>query len=255
MEVHHHPHVEKKSFKEYLLEGLMIFLAVSMGFFAESLRETINKHEREQKLMEMFVEDLKNDTAKLRTVIQFTNTKKRKLDTLRKLVYAAAEKELDDTLYRKMYEIYKAWAPNASRFDPTERTLSQLEKTDAFSFISKQNISDSILSYKENNTFILSQYQMFRDYHQIKANEVAHTIFSGSLMEGYLENSKATDLPVRNKKSSLLTRDRNILELYGTKLYFVRGIMNIYLTAMEHQKDKAEKLMDLIKKEYHLENE
>ena len=39
MEVHHHPHVEKKSFKEYILEGLMIFIAVSMGFAAESLRE------------------------------------------------------------------------------------------------------------------------------------------------------------------------------------------------------------------------
>src|SRR3954452_22127443 len=39
MEVHHHPHVEKKNFKEYLLEGLMIFLAVTMGFFAENIRE------------------------------------------------------------------------------------------------------------------------------------------------------------------------------------------------------------------------
>jgi len=39
MEVHHHPDVEKKGFKEYLLEGLMIFLAVTMGFFAESYRE------------------------------------------------------------------------------------------------------------------------------------------------------------------------------------------------------------------------
>jgi hypothetical protein len=37
MEVHHHPHVEKKSFKEYLLEGLMIFVAVTMGFFAETI--------------------------------------------------------------------------------------------------------------------------------------------------------------------------------------------------------------------------
>jgi hypothetical protein len=27
MEVHHHPHVEKKVFKEYFLEFLMIFLA------------------------------------------------------------------------------------------------------------------------------------------------------------------------------------------------------------------------------------
>jgi hypothetical protein len=31
MEVHHHPHVGKKNFKEYLLEGLMIFLAVTLA--------------------------------------------------------------------------------------------------------------------------------------------------------------------------------------------------------------------------------
>ena len=46
MEVHHHPHVDsdshrKKGFKEYFLEFLMIFLAVTMGFFAENLRERI----------------------------------------------------------------------------------------------------------------------------------------------------------------------------------------------------------------------
>ena len=41
MEVHHHPDVEKKGLKEYILEGLMIFLAVFMGFMAESLREHI----------------------------------------------------------------------------------------------------------------------------------------------------------------------------------------------------------------------
>ncbi len=37
MEVHHHPNVEKKGLKEYILEGLMIFLAVSMGFIARSI--------------------------------------------------------------------------------------------------------------------------------------------------------------------------------------------------------------------------
>jgi hypothetical protein len=42
MEVHHHhPHVEKKNFKEYFLEFLMIFLAVTLWFFAENLREHI----------------------------------------------------------------------------------------------------------------------------------------------------------------------------------------------------------------------
>ena len=41
MEVHHHPdlHHKRKHFREYLVEFFMIFLAVTMGFFAESIRE------------------------------------------------------------------------------------------------------------------------------------------------------------------------------------------------------------------------
>jgi hypothetical protein len=42
MEVHHHPNVEKKSLKEYLLEGLMIFIAVCMVFLAETIREALS---------------------------------------------------------------------------------------------------------------------------------------------------------------------------------------------------------------------
>ena len=41
MEVHHHPDIprEKKHWKEYFLEFIMIFLAVTLGFFAlESYR-------------------------------------------------------------------------------------------------------------------------------------------------------------------------------------------------------------------------
>jgi len=42
MEVHHHPHVEKKGFKEYFLEFLMIFLVVTLGFIAENIREEVS---------------------------------------------------------------------------------------------------------------------------------------------------------------------------------------------------------------------
>jgi hypothetical protein len=50
MEVHHHPEVEKKALKDYILEGLMIFIAVTMGFFAESLREHINEHDKKKSI-------------------------------------------------------------------------------------------------------------------------------------------------------------------------------------------------------------
>src|ERR1700761_8268174 len=61
MEVHHHPHVEKRSFKEYFLEFIMIFLAVTMGFFAESIRESISDSGKEKEYMVTMIEDLKKD--------------------------------------------------------------------------------------------------------------------------------------------------------------------------------------------------
>jgi hypothetical protein len=60
MEVHHHPHLDsdshrKKNFKEYFLEFLMIFLAVTLGFFAESLREHINDKAKSEQYIQSFL--------------------------------------------------------------------------------------------------------------------------------------------------------------------------------------------------------
>ncbi len=43
MEVHAHPHniMHKKTWKEYSLEFFMLFLAVTLGFFAEGYREYV----------------------------------------------------------------------------------------------------------------------------------------------------------------------------------------------------------------------
>jgi hypothetical protein len=60
MEVHHHPHLpqgEKKKFKEYFLEFLMIFLAVTLGFIAENIRE----HTTETKSAHQYLESFRND--------------------------------------------------------------------------------------------------------------------------------------------------------------------------------------------------
>src|SRR5277367_4024167 len=57
MEVHHHPdlHHKKKKFKEYFLEFLMIFLAVTLGFFAENIRE----HFAEEKITKQYLESVR----------------------------------------------------------------------------------------------------------------------------------------------------------------------------------------------------
>ena len=72
MEVHHHPEIAhgKKSWKEYLLEGLMIFIAVTLGFIAENIRESITNHEHVKELTSQLVQGLKSDTALLNEIYQ-----------------------------------------------------------------------------------------------------------------------------------------------------------------------------------------
>ncbi|HEU5364034.1 MAG TPA: hypothetical protein VFU62_00795, partial [Hanamia sp.] len=82
MEVHHHPHVEKKGFKEYFLEFIMIFLAVTLGFFAENIREHITEKNRENEYIKSLLTDLNDDIRNFDSIIVFEKTGTQQLDTL-----------------------------------------------------------------------------------------------------------------------------------------------------------------------------
>src|SRR5215467_10790013 len=87
MEVHHHPHVNsdshrKKRFREYFLEFLMIFIAVTLGFFAESYRESIVNHEKEEDYMKSMVEDLQADTVTIAKTKGNLNRINKEIDTM-----------------------------------------------------------------------------------------------------------------------------------------------------------------------------
>ena len=61
MEVHHHSH-KPKNWKEYITEFVMLFAAVTLGFFAENVREhQIIEHKTEQNLHSIIL-DLKKDS-------------------------------------------------------------------------------------------------------------------------------------------------------------------------------------------------
>lgn len=64
MEVHHPHHpTHKKKFKEYIIEFLMLFTAVTLGFFAENVREIYVEKERAHELIERFEKDVKTNIA------------------------------------------------------------------------------------------------------------------------------------------------------------------------------------------------
>ena len=81
MEVHHHSHHPKK-WKEYITEFVMLFLAVSLGFMAENIREhQIEKH-REIAYLQNVHEDLKLDLINIDNVINSNTIRLQAMDTL-----------------------------------------------------------------------------------------------------------------------------------------------------------------------------
>ena len=66
MEVHHPHHPShKKKWSEYIIEFIMLFAAVTLGFFAENIREHQVLVERKNQNVEGIVQDLRKDSIQL----------------------------------------------------------------------------------------------------------------------------------------------------------------------------------------------
>ena len=133
MEVHHHPNVEKKRFKEYFLEFLMIFLAVTMGFFAENIRETITEHERANAFASFMIKDLEADTIQLKSYIKYFNYTANNVDTLMQLVVAADPKNIPSG---KLYW-YGLFGGASRNFVSNDATFQEMKSSGSLRYFDK----------------------------------------------------------------------------------------------------------------------
>ena len=158
MEVHHHPdlHHRKKHWKEYFLEFLMIFLAVTLGFFAESYREYLSDRTKEKEYIQSLVEDLKIDTTQLSSLIKQDDKWEIEIDTL--LVYFDSIHNISDNPFnRNMQPLF-----GFSEFIYTDRTMQQLKSAGGLRLIENMSVSDSIIAY-DAQAHVVSQSQEFLD--------------------------------------------------------------------------------------------
>lgn len=99
MEVHHHSHGPRK-FKEYITEFIMLFAAVTLGFFAENLREHQIEKEREIQFLENIHYDLEQDFNDINATIAFNIEKQKMNDSL---IIAYEKKGYETDLPRYYY--------------------------------------------------------------------------------------------------------------------------------------------------------
>ncbi len=139
----HHPNVEKKNFKEYVLEFIMIFLAVTLGFFAESIRENLTDHSKEKEYVQSMIADLKNDTSMLRDVIDINMRRVSGIDTFSALLNKSPLTADDE---KQLYILNSRYASNVASMDWNDGTIRQLLTSGNLRLMSGQGVSDSIPS-------------------------------------------------------------------------------------------------------------
>jgi hypothetical protein len=147
MEVHHHPdlHHEKKPWKEYLLEGLMIFLAVTLGFFAESLREHINEKSRAQDFAVALYADLKADTAEMHGYLKYHKVAVANIDTLMQLVSDNDPKQVPPA---KLYW-FGLWGGAFRVFIPHDATLTEMKNSGSLRFFANLKFNSKLEQYDQ----------------------------------------------------------------------------------------------------------
>jgi hypothetical protein len=249
MEVHHHPEVEKKGFKEYLLEGLMIFLAVAMGFFAESLRERMASNEKEHHYMEGLVQDLKKDTAEMTQVISLQTYFIKKMDSA---LGVAAEKLTDINFQDTFYHHFVIFYSFDILFVPHDKTLTQLKNAGGFGVIKNDAVVDSI---GELNVFYDQRVKFDGNYYLEYENK---TIDIGTqLMKmSALNNLDDRFSQVYPNHVEMFTRyDHPLIEQLYSWIRNLQACLIVYMSEEQEYREKTIRMIKLINKEYHLENE
>jgi len=100
MEVHHPHHPShKKKWSEYFLEFLMLFLAVTLGFFAENIREHQVLVERKNQNLEGIVQDLRKDSFQLAERISEYVIAMNNLEDQKFASYQYGKNQLDESNY------------------------------------------------------------------------------------------------------------------------------------------------------------
>ena len=165
MEVHHHPHVphHTKPWKEYIIEGIMIFVAVTLGYGAENIREHFVEKNKAIVNLQNIYKDLKDDSINFVIQTQSRNKQDSCTDIISRLY---DQKKIEQSIPT----LYAAHSYIALRIMPIMNTmaLDQIKSSGAINFIEDDRLKQEIQYYA--NSAIGLKTRELREFNFIDKN-------------------------------------------------------------------------------------
>ena len=263
MEVHHHSspapggtHTSRKKWTHYFWEFLMLFLAVFCGFLAENQREHMIEHQRAKAYAQSLYKDLQNDTADIRKAAVYENRIVSTIDSLVSFINSPDLSQKGGILY--YYMRIGCWRYDV---DWNKATIDQLissgnlryfTNTTLVTLISNYNTlsnmitrQDDGISEKRNRAVVYRDRIAIAKYEQAYSSITMADIFSGSKI-AYIDSLRSINMLIQSNAVDLLNAFANAL--LDTKANRYNLGTKYYPKAIE----LATEIMELLKKEYHL---
>jgi hypothetical protein len=249
MEVHHHSSMPHKKWTHYFWEFLMLFLAVTLGFFVENQREHYVEHQREKQFAQTLYEDIIRDTTALKNNILDIDFVTHRIDTFRYLVQHFEIKDLPGGTWY----YYGRFGTRNFQVTFQDATIQQLKNSGGLRYFRKASVANAIAHYDQSCRFLVEdlslQTPIYNDLVKLR-NNLFNTWYLDEIMEltvplNQVEAFKKKNIPLLSEQKKDFIQYANLCQL--------RAYNNTYsLDNMKQVLKQGEELLELLKKVYHL---
>ena len=238
--------VKTKTWKGYLLEFIMLFLAVSLGFLADNYGEKISERTKEKEYIQSMIEDVKEDQKNINEIININTQRSEKLDSLvnKSFEFNLTEKDKSQP-YKYLINLLK----HPEFITPTELTMQQLKNAGGMRLIKSKKAINEIIRY-DSKAKEISNQQLYYENYQNKAIDVATKVFN---IQKLLETIRTNSSFSNTKDFELINDDELKLKEFGNSVAMYKGIIKYYITLLKEMNKQGEVLLQTLNNEYKLD--
>lgn len=243
MEVHHHPQLEHnpKPWKEYLLEGFMIFIAVMMGFVAENIREDISNKEHVRHLTGQLVRDLKADAGQINLNYQGVADMMKSNDTL----FAMLQQPIAKIDFKKL-QLLIANAHSIYLFHPSMGAIGAIKNEIHLKQFANSKMIGFIADYERHIELAHTIQDILMQYQRAYLDPFLSSHFTPANLDNSFSDKPTLTSQMRNLTQADLTQ-------LAANMVLIKISLREQLRDSNYIKDNVMNMLKYIKEQYHPE--
>jgi len=242
MEVHAHTHTPRKKWTHYFWEFLMLFLAVTLGFFVENQREHYIEHQRAKRFAASLFEDLQADTAEIHMNHTYIENLFLATDSVLFELDKPGDLQNDSILQLSGTRRLLVF----DLFDPQMGNYEQIKNSGALRYFS-QNLVKKLTFYESRKNRLVMQKQEYLDF----INSVV-TPFCIKMADAKFLDTNTPNLSSESASVFITNPDKEILNQWQNMIFILRRKLEEHKTGIGRHEVMSREIMEDLRKEYHL---